>query len=72
MKDPKDNILHLATSGEPDKFEIAIKELIDGMPRFHRLAPVIAEMRRVMYDNYIRKGFTPLEALELVKAEVLK
>lgn len=32
----------------------------------------IAKWHRVLYDAYIKEGFTPVEAVELVKAEINK
>ena len=61
------NVLHLATSGQPDKLAADVTELRNLLPARIEYQKVIAKLQREAYLAYIEQGFTKTEALELVK-----
>ncbi len=64
----KDNVLKLATSGQPDKITAAVAELrrmLPGQIEYHR---IMAKVKREAFKAYVAEGFTDEQALDLVKA----
>lgn len=60
-------VVSLATSGKPDKLAADVAELRDLLPARIEYQKVMAKLQREAYLAYIDAGFTPKQALELVK-----
>jgi hypothetical protein len=61
------NVLKLAASGKPDKLAADVAELRSLLPARIEYQKVMAKLQREAYDAYLAEGFTPAQALELVK-----
>lgn len=54
---------------KPDEFKAAVETLRRNMPSLIEYNKLMAEIRRAAYLSYIDHGFTPEQALELVKGD---
>ncbi len=63
----KGNVVSLGASGKPDMLNAAIGKLRDCMPGMIEYKRIMAKVQREAYLAYIDAGFTPKQALELVK-----
>lgn len=59
--------LSLVAQGDPDSVAAAVSELRGRLPAMIEYQKVMARLQRETYEAYLREGFTPKQALELVK-----
>jgi hypothetical protein len=52
---------------QPDKLAAAAEKLRRELPALIQNTQMIAKLRKAQYDAYVAEGFTPAQALELVK-----
>lgn len=64
--DDKPNIRELP-SLNTKSLMAAVMAMKRELPAYLEMASVMAEIRRAHYDAYIKKGFTPEQALDLAK-----
>ena len=60
-------VVSIATAGKPDELAAAVAELRARLPGRIEYQRIMAKLQRAAYDAYIEQGFTPKQALELVK-----
>lgn len=63
----KKNVVSLVAKGDPDAVSLAVSEMRDRLPGMIEYNRVMAKLQRETYLAYIDQGFTPKQALELVK-----
>ncbi|MGB1561548.1 MAG: hypothetical protein ACPHN2_08630 [Sinimarinibacterium flocculans] len=52
---------------QPDKVKAAGEVLARNLHALIANAPLVAKLKKAQYDAYIAEGFTPQQALELIK-----
>ncbi|URA06942.1 hypothetical protein Pfeifenkraut_BL30045 [Xanthomonas phage Pfeifenkraut] len=62
------NIRQIPT--KPDEFAAAIEGMKRNLDNFVEHAKVVAAIKRAYFDELVKQGFTPEQALELAKASV--
>lgn len=70
MNDRKDKLeLGVTKTNNPDilKIQKVLSDSIEAFPILTELAAQVAKDRKMKYDAHIKVGFTPEQALELIK-----
>lgn len=63
----KDNLTVIHGAAKPDAMAELLRKAESEMPEFHKLMAFEAKRKRVAFEAYVTAGFTPEQALTLIK-----